>query len=78
MKILKANVLYCKRNARKNGYIQYEISNFAKPKYQSVHNSAYWTYREYVGFWAGAHSFLNLERAENEYNIEKYINKINK
>lgn len=66
-----------KEMLEKAGYIQYEISNFAKPKYQSVHNSAYWTYREYIGFGAGAHSFFNLERAENECSIEKYMSRIN-
>lgn len=62
----------------KNGYKQYEISNFAKQGFECSHNSTYWTYREYIGFGAGAHSFLDLNRSENEANIEKYIEKIKK
>ncbi len=38
------------------GYAQYEISNFAKPGFQSRHNLKYWMGREYMGFGASAHS----------------------
>lgn len=40
------------------GYRQYEISNFAKPGYESRHNLKYWTLEEYAGFGPGAHSDL--------------------
>ena len=40
------------------GYRQYEISNFAKPDYESRHNMKYWTLGEYAGFGPGAHSDL--------------------
>ena len=40
------------------GYRQYEISNFAKPDYESRHNLKYWTLGEYAGFGPGAHSDL--------------------
>jgi len=43
------------------GYLHYEISNFAKPGRASRHNSAYWSRESYLGFGAGAHSFLNLD-----------------
>lgn len=43
------------------GYQHYEISNFAKPGRASRHNSAYWSRESYLGFGAGAHSFLNLD-----------------
>ena len=39
------------------GYHHYEISNFAQPGYEAVHNSAYWRHVPYVGFGPGAHSF---------------------
>ena len=39
------------------GYRHYEISNFAKPGFEAVHNSAYWRRVPYVGLGPGAHSF---------------------
>lgn len=39
-----------------NGFLQYEISNFAKPGRESRHNLKYWTLGEYAGFGPGAHS----------------------
>jgi putative oxygen-independent coproporphyrinogen III oxidase len=47
-----------------NGIEQYEISNFARPDYQSLHNLKYWTRQPYVGFGVDAHSMLwmNPER----------------
>ena len=40
------------------GYHHYEISNFAQPGYEAVHNSAYWRHEPYVGLGPGAHSCL--------------------
>ena len=39
------------------GYHHYEISNFARPGYEAVHNSAYWRHVPYVGLGPGAHSY---------------------
>ena len=44
---------------REAGYNHYEISNFAQPGYEAVHNSAYWTHKPYVGLGPGAHSYLS-------------------
>ena len=41
------------------GYHHYEISNFAQPGFEAVHNSAYWRHVPYVGFGPGAHSYIN-------------------
>lgn len=49
------------------GYRHYEISNYAKPGFQSVHNLGYWRGNNYLGFGAGAYSTINAERW---YNIE--------
>lgn len=40
------------------GFQHYEISNFAKPGYLSLHNSAYWEGKDYLGIGAGAHSYV--------------------
>ena len=42
----------------RHGYRQYEISNFARPGYESRHNLKYWRLQEYVAFGAGAHSYV--------------------
>ncbi len=42
------------------GYNHYEISNFALPGFEAVHNSAYWSHVPYVGLGPGAHSYLSL------------------
>ena len=46
----------------KNGFYQYEISNFAKPNFESKHNLKYWEQKEYLGFGASAHSFIDNTR----------------
>ncbi|MCP5369543.1 MAG: coproporphyrinogen III oxidase [Rickettsiaceae bacterium] len=43
------------------GYNRYEISNYAYPGEESVHNLTYWNYEEYLGIGAGAHSRLHIE-----------------
>ena len=45
----------CER-LKRAGFAHYEISNFAKPGYESRHNLKYWTLGEYLGFGPGAHS----------------------
>lgn len=42
------------------GWLHYEISNLARPGFESVHNSAYWHGRDYIGLGAGAHSYLSF------------------
>ncbi len=58
------------------GYIQYEISNFAKPGFESKHNLHYWNQDEYFGVGAGASSYINCIRYKNIDSIEEYISKI--
>lgn len=55
------------------GFIPYEISNFSKPGYFSRHNHIYWHNGEYIGFGAGAYSYLNKKRSWNISDISKYI-----
>ncbi len=44
------------------GYDHYEISNYAKPGYQCLHNRVYWKNKPYYGFGMGAASYTNLQR----------------
>ena len=61
-----------------NGFEQYEVSNFAKPGFQCVHNNAYWHYKEYLSFGTSAHSFANGKRWWNLSSTRFYIDAINK
>lgn len=58
------------------GYEHYEISNFALPGCRSRHNQVYWQRKNYLGFGAGAHSFLNSpdygRRWENPAGLAEY------
>ena len=55
------------------GYPQYEISNFAKPGYESRHNLRYWLTRPYIGFGPGAHSDFGGRRYSFVRNLDAYI-----
>lgn len=55
------------------GYGHYEISNFAKPGFECVHNLNYWNRGEYIGVGAGAHSFIGDRRIRNSGDIDGYI-----
>ena len=60
------------------GFTHYEISNFAKNKLYSIHNTAYWQGKPYIGFGASAHSYDgNNIRRWNVANNKKYIDAIN-
>jgi oxygen-independent coproporphyrinogen-3 oxidase len=61
---------------RREGYVQYEISNFARPGYESRHNLKYWQLAPYVGLGAGAHSFDGAHRWANEADAELYIDRL--
>ncbi len=57
----------------RRGYMQYEISNFARDGRVSRHNMRYWNCEEYLGFGPAAHSFFNNSRYSFVRNIERYI-----
>lgn len=58
------------------GYIQYEISNFSKPGFESRHNNKYWRLDPVLGFGVSAHSFDGKERSANEHDTSKYVEMI--
>ena len=47
------------------GYHHYEISNYAQPGFEAVHNSAYWNHSPYIGLGPGAHSYLVRQDASS-------------
>lgn len=55
------------------GYERYEISNYAKPGYESRHNCSYWTGIDYLGVGLGASSLIQKNRYRNEENMECYF-----
>lgn len=57
-----AQYLFCVGELARRGYAQYEISNFARPGFESRHNLAYWQAEEYIGIGPGAHSFYGGRR----------------
>ncbi len=59
-----------------NGFIKYEISNYAYPGFESKHNLCYWNQERYLGFGVNASSFFNLKRYKNTSDINKYIDGI--
>ena len=63
---------YVKNTLELNGYNHYELSNFAKEKYESRHNLTYWNNDNYYGFGAGASGFVNNARYDNTKSVFKY------
>lgn len=61
------------------GIQQYEVSNYAKPGSEAVHNSNYWNHVNYLGLGPGAHSFWwdenkrSAKRWSNEANLKSYL-----
>ncbi len=59
------------------GFIQYEISNFGKSGYFSIHNSNYWKQVNYLGIGPSAHSFNGYSRQWNIRSVKEYIKSVN-
>lgn len=67
---------FAKRKLEENGYLHYEISNFAKPLFRSKHNMDCWNQKEYKGFGVSASSYENEIRYTNISSIEKYVENV--
>ncbi|MCI0522856.1 MAG: radical SAM family heme chaperone HemW [Bacteroidales bacterium] len=61
---------------RDEGFIHYEISNFAKEGFISRHNSAYWMQIPYLGLGPSAHSFNRVSRQWNISDVKKYMRSV--
>lgn len=57
----------------RHGFFQYEISNFAKPSFESRHNCRYWQCRDYLGIGPSAHSCFGGKRFAAENSLERFI-----
>lgn len=55
-----------------HGFKRYEVSNFAKPSYESRHNLKYWTGENYIGFGLAAHSYIDGIRYANANTFADY------
>ena len=63
-------------NLETAGYSQYEISNYAKPGYECVHNLAYWLGRNYLGLGPSAFSTIGEKRWQNTPDTGRYIEQL--
>ena len=56
-----------------NGFVHYEVSNWAKPGYQSQHNLTYWRNEQYYGCGLGASGYIKDTRYKNTVNLSQYL-----
>ncbi len=63
--------------AAESGFEHYEISNFARDKKYSKHNTSYWQRKKYLGIGPSAHSFNGISRQWNISNNQAYIRSLN-
>ncbi|MNZ74486.1 Oxygen-independent coproporphyrinogen-III oxidase 1 [compost metagenome] len=69
---LKMYLLLMER-MKASGHKQYEISNFAKPGFESRHNITYWRNEDYYGLGAGAHGYVGHQRHINIKGVNPYV-----
>ena len=67
---------YVERRLRAAGLHRYEISNFARAGKECRHNLTYWRNRSYVGYGAGAYSYLDGRRLGNERHLRRYADAV--
>ncbi len=65
--------LYCIEELKKQGFAQYEISNFAKENYKGKHNLLYWNCEDYYAFGPASHGCVNGKRFYTKKGTQKYI-----
>jgi oxygen-independent coproporphyrinogen III oxidase len=58
------------------GYEQYEISNYARPGFSSIHNRAYWTGEDYLGIGPSAFSTVGMRRWQNVCDYRSYSDRL--
>lgn len=76
IQVAQFNVLM--KKMKKEGFLQYEISNFCKPGRHAIHNTSYWNGIPYLGLGPSAHSYNGSSRRWNISNISEYTNALKK
>ena len=77
--VVEQHVDLVEEKLKRAGLFRYEVSNFAKPGREAVHNTNYWEHKNYLGLGPGAHSFWwdenkqGATRWSNEANLKKYL-----
>ncbi len=64
---------YIENFLENSGYNHYEISNYARDGYESIHNKTYWDNGWYYGFGCGSVSYIDNRRIINTKNLTKYL-----
>ena len=59
-----------------HGFVHYEVSNWAKPGYQSEHNLTYWRNEQYYGCGLGASGYIKDIRYKNTVNLSQYLTRV--
>lgn len=67
---------YMTQELPRQGYARYEISNFARPGFESRHNLSYWQDVPYLGVGVAAHSYLDGQRYANAASLASYLERI--
>ena len=60
----------------RHGFMQYEVSNFVKGDFESIHNNVYWHYKDYLGLGTSSHSFMDKKRWWNFKGLTFYLNAV--
>jgi len=58
---------------KKAGFNHYELQNFSKPGFESIHNLRYWKHLEFLGFGVGAYSYINGKRFGHTKILSSYL-----
>lgn len=64
---------YLIQKLKQADYLHYEVSNYAQPGFECLHNLRYWHQQEYVGLGLGSSSYINRTVFENTKNFEEYL-----